>query len=878
MAPTSPSSCPRCGAHLAPRETPDTVVLCPACLLSGALADSGSDETGEAGEAGEAGDFPRELGDYRLLGLLGTGGMGTVYEAEHLPTGRHVALKMLEQALDSDEMRQRFLREGRLAASVSHPHSLYVFGSEEIEDRPVITMEIAGSGTLEDHLKKRGPFPVAEAADVILDVIAGLEAAYEEGVLHRDVKPSNCFVGSDGVVKVGDFGLSVSTMARDDSYATAAGVIMGTPAFAAPEQLRGDDLDVRADLYSVGATLFTLLTGRTPFDGANAVQVVANAVNQPPKSIAEFRDDVPPRLQKVIARLLAKEPEARFEGYAPLRAALLPFSSREPEAASMTIRAAAGWIDFLIAFLLPYILLMTLVGGSELLLRPVVERTFFAAKYYLAMFGWGFAYFAIVEGIWGAGLGKRLRGLRVVRRDGREPGVGRALVRILIPILSIELVRLPLSMALISDFEMTGAEVAWFVVLCNVCAWIPALLALTSRAESGWATPWDRLSGTRVVIAPKGSARPSVEVVAPRGSASEKTSFGPFDAYATVVASRWLFANDPVLRRPVWLLRREGDAPSEARRNVSREGRLRWLQKVEHSDGIWDVYEAPPGAPLSTLSDAPDVPWATMRHRLHDLATELLQGTRDGSLPEFVSLDHVWITPKGPTILLDAPWPLVDSPAPTIPIGDLSGQQRFLHEVAARTDGSRLPLHAAPVVRNLAQGRFEKLSFLTGTLRGLLDRPAGIPPALRAASVFMLPLFTWVLVYLGKYHGGEGETVAGPWLDRLLIPALGVLVAIAILQLPSLLFRSTASLAIFRLAVVDVHGARASRVRLLVRWALVWVPLFLLLFAAAQLPLPLARVVSPTILLLWTAVAMHTARHPHRGCHDLLAGTRVVRR
>ncbi|MCP3861472.1 MAG: serine/threonine protein kinase, partial [Phycisphaeraceae bacterium] len=209
-------------------------------------------------------EFPCEFGGYRLLGLLGRGGMASVYEAEQIATTRRVALKRLGQQLDSPEMRQRFLREGRLAAGVSHPNSLYVFGSEEIAGIPVITMEIAGSGTLNDRLKKRGPFPTKEAVDATLDVIAGLEAAHAAGVLHRDIKPSNCFVSPDGSVKIGDFGLSVSTLAKDDSYATASGVIMGTPAFASPEQLRGDDLDVRADIYSVGATLFTLLTAQAP--------------------------------------------------------------------------------------------------------------------------------------------------------------------------------------------------------------------------------------------------------------------------------------------------------------------------------------------------------------------------------------------------------------------------------------------------------------------------------------------------------------------------------------------------------------------------------------------------------------------------------------
>jgi len=177
--------CRRCGTMI-PAKT--TGKLCPACLMSGALEQNGDRETvlnapGDSSILNEPVEFPCEFGDYQLLGLLGRGGMGTVYEAVQLTTGRRVALKMLGRQLDSPEMRQRFLREGRLAAGVNHPNSLYIFGSEEIEGLPVITMEIAGSGTLQDKLKKRGPLPVAEAVDDILSVISGLEAAFMTGIL-----------------------------------------------------------------------------------------------------------------------------------------------------------------------------------------------------------------------------------------------------------------------------------------------------------------------------------------------------------------------------------------------------------------------------------------------------------------------------------------------------------------------------------------------------------------------------------------------------------------------------------------------------------------------------------------------------------------------
>src|SRR5206468_9392633 len=130
-------------------------------------------------------------------------------------------------------------------------------------------------GTLQDHVRGKGPLRPAEAVDTVLQVIAGLEAAQAVGVLHRDVKPSNCFVDAEGTVKVGDFGLSISTVNRGEPHLTASGVFLGTPAYASPEQLRGDDLDQRSDIYAVGVTLFYLLTGKIPFDADNMVKLVA---------------------------------------------------------------------------------------------------------------------------------------------------------------------------------------------------------------------------------------------------------------------------------------------------------------------------------------------------------------------------------------------------------------------------------------------------------------------------------------------------------------------------------------------------------------------------------------------------------------------------
>jgi hypothetical protein len=848
--------------------------------MSGALAAPGKESVpvapGQPPASREPTDFPRAFGGYRLLGLLGAGGMATVFEAEQLATGRRVALKMLEQKLDSTEMRQRFLREGRLAASVNHPNSLYVFGSEEIESIPVITMEIAGSGTLKDKLKKRGPLPVTEAVDAILDAIAGLEAACAAGVLHRDIKPSNCFVSPDGSVKIGDFGLSVSTLAREDSYATATGVIMGTPAYAAPEQLRGDELDVRADIYSVGATLFTLLTDRAPFEGENAVQVVANVLNEAPQPLTALREDVPPGLERVVARCLGKEPEGRYDDYMALRNALLPFSSKEPEPASMLVRASAGWIDYLLALLPPYLVLMLFVGGEELIVRPLVERTLPSARYYLALFGFGFLYFGLAEGIWGAGLGKWLKGLRVVRTNSRAPGFGRALLRIVIPILCVEGVRMPVTMAFISEPHWTGLQTALFVVVAIVCGWIPVLLVLRARRENGFTTVWDLASGTRVVVKPKGTVRPSLATAArPELPAARAEMLGPYQVVRELVPGQWIVATDPVLRRRVWLLRRGPTKPSPARRKVARSGRSRWLQQVEAGDATWDAFEATPGVPFPGLvEDGKRVSWSTLRHWLHDLASELWAATGDHTLPAELSLDQVWITAEGRALLLDEPWPEVRIPAARMPVGDVAGQQRFLGVVAASVEATGLPLHARRVLQNLEAGKFEKLSFLTGALRGLLDRPAEVGRGIRAGSVFLLPLYVWIAVVVGRYHDKPWDDPAG----IVVLSALVVLGALALLELLGLPFGTTASHAIFRLAVINASGEPAARSHLLVRWAIVWLPLLLpTSIVAWWVPRAAGVALMLVLLLLWLGAAVYAVVHPHRGLHDRLAGTWVVR-
>ena len=902
MESETPAACPRCGAAI----PPGAEGLCPACLLSGAIdaptaAPTAGSIAGDAetiAAAPQAGApladvlaehaTPAQLGEYAVQSELGRGGMGVVYEAIQPSTGRRLALKVLNRRLDSPEARQRFLREGRLAARVTHPNSLYVFGSEEIEGSPAIVMEVAAGGTLHDALRARGPFPVAEAVDAILDVVAGLEAAEARGVLHRDIKPSNCFVSPDGRVKIGDFGLSVSTVDREGSLVTANGKVMGTPAFASPEQLRGDAVDLRSDVYSVGATLYMLLTGRPPFEGDNPVQVVANVIANAAAPASSLREELPKGLDRVLAKCMAKDPGSRYASYAALRKTLAPFSSALPEPVTPVRRAASGWIDFLLALFPAYVVLMFAVGPQELLVRWLFEPSLNAAKYYLMIVGAALAYFSIAEGLFGGGVGKAILGQRVVRLDGKRPGPLRALGRIAIPIACIELLRIPLSVWLLPNGVWGARDHVLFITLYSVCPFIVIPLGQTAKPGNGHAFAWDLLTGTRVVSRHRAGARSRLDLQDTAAPSSDTArSIGPYRVDEAVVDGVWLTANDPILKRRVWLVRRAGDGlgdgPGEARRNAARPARARWLQAVDAEGEVWDAYEAGEGAPLRLwLADHPAPAWSIARHWLHDIAHELWQAKHDGSSPASASLDHVWVRDDGQAVLLDEPWPSAE-PAERFSIAGLDWQLRFLHELACVADADSLPAHATPVLDNLRDGKFEKLTYLVGTLRGLLDPPADLGRGVRAASLLIIPLYVWMSTFVGMYHAADLAVGPAEWARRLASAGLVMLCMVAVMDLCATPWRVVVGQRVFGLTLVSADGRRASHAKVLARWAVTWAPLAVAMAAAALLLNGEAWASAGWILggvglAVAASLVVSAMRYPGRAWHDRLVGTRVVRR
>jgi len=272
----------------------------------------------------------RELGQYRLLRLLGEGGMGRVYLAEHRFLRRPCAVKLIraEQAGDSLAL-ARFEREVQSAAGLTHPNTVQIYDYGQSEDGTFyFAMEYLPGVSLDDLVTREGPLTPQRAVHVLTQLCGALHEAHARGLVHRDLKPGNVMLcergGVHDVAKLLDFGLvaAVHTTAADPRI-TEAGMLIGTPAFMSPEQCMGDaDVTYASDIYSVGALGYFLLTGSPPFSGRGAMQTVVAHVHAMPRPIVELWPEVPSALSAVIARCLAKEPDQRFLDAASLGEAL----------------------------------------------------------------------------------------------------------------------------------------------------------------------------------------------------------------------------------------------------------------------------------------------------------------------------------------------------------------------------------------------------------------------------------------------------------------------------------------------------------------------------------------------------------------------------
>ena len=276
------------------------------------------------------------LAAYEIIEAIGSGGMGEVYRAVDTKLGRHVAIKVLPEALASDPDRiARFEREAKVLAALNHPHIAALYGMDAAGARHFLVMELVEGETLEqriDRQRTRGGLPVEDALAVAIQIGDALEEAHEKGIVHRDLKPANVKITRDEKVKVLDFGLakaletdrapaSVTQSPTLSMVATQAGVILGTAAYMSPEQAQGLPADQRSDVFAFGAVLYEMLTGRQPFHGETAAAVLASVIVREP-DLNALPPNLNPRLYELLRRCLDKNPKRRWQAVGDLRAEL----------------------------------------------------------------------------------------------------------------------------------------------------------------------------------------------------------------------------------------------------------------------------------------------------------------------------------------------------------------------------------------------------------------------------------------------------------------------------------------------------------------------------------------------------------------------------
>jgi non-specific serine/threonine protein kinase len=271
------------------------------------------------------------ISHYHVLGKLGAGGMGVVYEAEDLKLGRKVALKFLSQQNEAQSL-ERFQREARAASALNHPHICTIYEIDEQEGVPFIAMELLEGQTLAERVGG-SPLPIGEAVELGLQIADALDAAHAKGILHRDIKPANIFVTPRGQAKVLDFGLaklnpaalgqrSSLEMPTAETVVSHAGVALGTLAYMSPEQARGEPLDARTDIFGFGAVLYEMSTGKRAFSGDTAAMIFDAVLNREPAAASKLNPKVPKDFERLMQKALEKDREVRCQSAAEIRAEL----------------------------------------------------------------------------------------------------------------------------------------------------------------------------------------------------------------------------------------------------------------------------------------------------------------------------------------------------------------------------------------------------------------------------------------------------------------------------------------------------------------------------------------------------------------------------
>lgn len=280
---------------------------------------------------------PERIGKYRVLELIGRGGMGSVYKAHDPLLDRMVAIKVMAEGADvGSETRIRFLREAQSAARLNHPNIITIYELGEDQGQIFIAMELLEGEPLSRLIGRVPPLPRRRRLTLMLQMCDGLAFAHQHGVIHRDIKPANIFVLAIGQVKILDFGIARLA----SSELTRTGLLMGTPTYMSPEQARGRRSDARSDIFSLGVVFYELLSGEKPFLGDDYFEVMEKVRSQDPRPLHDLTPTLPPALIDAVHRMLAKDPDARYQSLEALRADLLMVLDLLPQNAAVDLREA----------------------------------------------------------------------------------------------------------------------------------------------------------------------------------------------------------------------------------------------------------------------------------------------------------------------------------------------------------------------------------------------------------------------------------------------------------------------------------------------------------------------------------------------------------
>ena len=799
------------------------------------------------------------------------------------------------------------------------------FGAGEQDGVPYIAMELMPGTTLADHVTEENPLEISVGVDRILEAIEGLLAAHDAGIIHRDIKPSNCFLTSANTVKIGDFGLSKS-LSTSEVNLTKTGTFMGTPSYSAPEQIRGGELDIRTDVYAVGATLYNLLTGKNPF-GGDALAVTAQIVSDKPEPPTNINPKIPLDLERIILKTIEKDPARRFQNLIELKTALLPFASKGTSLANFGRRLAAFTTDYLLVQIVVLIGVFIAATWIRIRIEPQGDQetrdTAIAnVSFYAMLSSWilTVGYFSITEGLAGRTFGKKILSLSVVDQRGQRPNFWQSLLRALVV---PGCFGLTFAFGLFQSWIMApptdpASTFALWVSWFSVQAVILTMCLTPMRTGNDFRGLQGMLSRTRVLWQPPEELdRLNVPRVEPTANTIKKMTFGPYrtnELLGTSRLGRVYLAYDETLKRDIWIVAAGDSAgPRQARINLARPGRQRWLAGgVDDEHGRWDAIQAVNGFPIQALVGInKSINWKHYRAIMRQVAKELIASLEDSNLPSELTLPQVWVDKHCKAVLLDRR--LVNLVSDESEFASTEAKRppeeravRLLQELAdliQRTQQKQLPVSAQVFLTKLAcqPGTEETLRWAVEELETMSDQLAVMDWDSRAGILgatvgleFLLFGITAAIAFSFSLHQAT---------DSLLYPFFqGMLLSLLPPTLTAMWFRGGLIFRFMNINVCDKSGKLASPFQCAIRNMAAWTPplafigflTLIILVGESQMHPETVEIqmdeelqtnsylIIRSIFYAWALLTLNAAalmfalRSPSRGFQDYVAGTKLI--